>query len=105
MRCFSLLFVALLVAMLAGCAVKPFPPPEIVGHVSSVSQRDIQIVIALAERSMRERIGWAVPTERIEVEDHDHFTVIYSYGGYMHRVPITRVRGRWMPPPNVVVTG
>jgi hypothetical protein len=70
-----------LLAVLASCAVKPFPEPRIAGQVKSVSRQDIEIVIALAERSMRERIGWAVPTERIEVEDHDHCTVIYRYGG------------------------
>ena len=105
MRYFLSLFIAVVAASLAGCAVKPFPAPDVVGHVSSVSPRDIQVVITLTERSMRERIGWAVPTERIEVEDHDHFTAIYHYGGYMHQVPITRIGGRWLPPPNLEVTG
>ncbi len=84
------LLVILQVAVFAGCAMKPFPPPQIVGRVKSVSDHDIQIVTMIAERQMREDIGWAVPITQIEVRDHDHFTVTYSYGEHTWQLPVTR---------------
>src|SRR3954466_2267494 len=101
MRHFLRFLLLLQVATIGGCAMKPFPNPQVVGRVKSASAHDIEIVIALAERDMRAAIGRAVPIKRIEVKDHDHFTVVYSYGDGTYYDPITREHGVWDTTPKI----
>lgn len=99
------LFALLVVLQLTACAMKPFPPPTIEGRAKSLSQNDLRVLTALAEREMRYDIGWAVPIERIQVHDYDHVSVVYSYGRYTHSLPMKRIDGVWVPPaPGVAVT-
>jgi hypothetical protein len=107
MRHFLPFFLVLQVAVLTGCAVKPFPAPKIEGRVGSISHDDIVVVTALTERHMRYHIGWALPIDRIVVRDHDYIAVIYSYGPHEYRIPMTRVHGTWVSPApdSVMVTG
>jgi hypothetical protein len=59
---------AMQVLLWAGCAAPIPQPPVIEGAASSVSQKDIQQVIALVEQSVRHEFGRLFRVERIQVK-------------------------------------
>jgi hypothetical protein len=92
--------VVLLAVALVSCA----PPPKIEGHVSSVSPKDIQEIIALVQRDMVKDFWHVVPIDRIEVRAHNNVAVYYQNENNNYTVPLTRVHGVWSLP-RVMVTG
>jgi hypothetical protein len=99
MRRFVFLFLVLHLAVLAARAAPAPHQPKIEGRVSTVSRRDIQEVIVLAQRDMRHEFGRVIPIDRIKVQDRNHLFVVYSHERHGYWVPMKRVRGVWTPPP------
>jgi hypothetical protein len=103
MRCSLYLAVAL---ALVACAEPTPSQPTVEGRVGSVSQKDIQEVIALIEREMLHTFGRTVPIDRVQVKDHNEIAFIYHYRGHEYWTVVRRIHGVWSPPTeHVLVTG
>jgi hypothetical protein len=96
------LVIAMQVILWAGCAAPIHQPPKVEGAASSVSQKDIQQVIALVEQSMRHEFGRVFPVERIQVNNRNEIWVIYHRDTFECSVPVHRIHGVWTPPPEGV---
>jgi hypothetical protein len=93
------LAMAMQVLLWAGCAAPTPQPPKIEGAAATVSQKDIQQVIALVQQSMRLEFGRVFPIDRIKVNKRNQIDVIYHRDTFECWVPVRRIHGVWTPPP------
>ena len=99
--CYTLMRSLLLLAIfgcLGACAQQPLTEGDVftfAGQVHTISQRDLQMALAVARRDMVMRYGSELPITRVEVVDHNHVWMRYWSKGNATYTQLERVTNRW----------